>query len=366
MAQITRARNKRTDQHQPEWDDLAVFKRVLPLQHASFEEIKTTVRGWNLPVKAAYRALVIHCLFLLFERSEHSLLRKSQLYDDLKLFFEHHYSSTMGGAPEIGKLVKLVFNCPTRRIGYKHGAQYCYDGLRMKQIYADWISMKKPKKTGSYITQTMRFKIIVHPKINVLDDMFEKFLYDEKFEYLNEQIDDERLRSVSSMLSKSDILFGSFENEVDKSGILHAMIMDWYELNIVNLVRRSGVFKDRTLTLISTFPMVLDGTFKASEVVERDSLLRYFKIRYDHCKVNQQKIKMVHFLLELFTQFDNFAIRTFILHFKYVATIVLRNLSVQGKESFASYWMLYCFLDEFQQFLLEFYCYKKTDPVISE
>jgi hypothetical protein len=337
-----------------------LFEDVVLYRSSSIEDFKVVVDRWLISPKVHRRALAMHCLLNLYETVEDCVIKKCAMYDDTKLYFERHYSDPMVGVAEMGKLVKTVFKCPTRRVGSKTGAKYCYVNVRMQRDKVRWFEKQSVKEKATYIDDTIRFKIIVHPRISQLDDMFEQFLYDQKFTQETDS-KDPRLKVVSSMLLKSDLLLDNFHNSIERGDVMGSMLMDWYNLDIISLVKDTLSLNDDALTLISTFPMVLDPTYEAANVSDKDLLLKYYKIRCDHTKVNNQKIKMIQFMIELFLQFDNCSFTKFSLNFKFVATTVLRHLSMEHKTSFGSYWMLYCFLDEFMQFMLEFYCFKKNE-----
>lgn len=345
-----------------EIDDHKLLKMVLPLSACSVDQAKAQVSTWPLSQMSIRRALAIHCLLQLFEIQAGYTVKKGDLFDDVKLYFESNYKVDICGSAEMGKLVKLIFNAPTKRAGSKSGAKYCYKDIKMKDDKVAWFDTNRPKKV-SFIDNSVRFKVLIQPCTNcALDDMFEQFLYDQKFAVSSLDTSDHRLRAVSTMLVKSDVLLHNFMSSVTRDDILTTMTRDWNSLDIITLLKETSHLPTNAVTLISTFPTVLDSTsYSHFSTSKKDFLQRYYKIQYDRQRANSNKLKMVQFLAELFFICNDTSLSNFILNFKYVATTLLRHLSMTQKASFGSYWMLYCFLDEFIQFLLEFYCYKKSN-----
>lgn len=343
-----------------ELNDRLLLDAILPLRSRPVSVVTAKMKEWGLLASAMRRGLAMHCLLQLYEVSDKSTVKKGRLYDDTKLYFEHFYATGFVGAPEMGKLVKLVFHSPTRRIGSKSVAKYCHGNIRMRANKVRWFESKRPRRKATFIAEDIRFKIIMHPKVSSLDDLFEKFLYGENLRTVTLDTTDERLHIASKMLIKSDSLFQNFLRSIEEEGVVTMMLIDWYSLDVASLLKQTAPFSDASLLLINTFPLVLDPSLEVNQQLGRTLVTRYYKLHYNESRVNTQKLKMIQFLIQLFIQFDSFSFPEFILNFKYTATTLLRNLSMSQKSSFASYWILYCFLDEFTPFMLEYYCYKKS------
>ncbi|ONH65888.1 Protein sak1 [Cyberlindnera fabianii] len=347
-------------------NDHFLCEQVRKLEHVAPRDAIIALNKCMYTKPQFARAVALHCIQHLFHTEKGAFIRKEKAYDYWKLYFEKVYSGVpLVGYPQFGKLVKSLFGCQTRRIGSRSGAKYCYSRVTLKPSLKKWFEEHGPESPErvSFINDYLRFRIIPTPLKTSVDDIMVQFMYNESLDFSVLDIHNLTVTHMMRMLAKSDMLLKNFMFLISQKEVFDHFISDWYTSDVLSAISDAIKLPQSILELVADFPLVIDPDTQPVFVsgCKTSLLSKYFKLEYQVSKAHPQKVKLVNFIIELIARFPKSAFPNFILNFKYITTAVLRHLTMRRMQSFSTYWVLGCFLDEFVQFLLEYYAFRK-DP----
>lgn len=214
-----------------------------------------------------------------------------------------------------GKIMKLVHDPKTKRIGSRIRSTYVYDGMEIVPEvltkYEEWIENNKTIRTR---------------KKQEIGKILQNWLKDENM------LDNKIMIRCDLILSN----FTKFE--------LVTMSLDWEMIDINTILQKNNINCGQNggrFEIMDIFNTSTDKYMINVPGIEVDLEMNKLK-----CNV----IKKIHMILKHTNHLENQ-----ILVIKYISTRILENLTMNKSSSFGSYWIIKCLFDELLPICQAFY-----------